>query len=513
MADITRGSTLDFGLRYLRDHGLSVVPCIHRKKSPCIPSWVNYQYHCPSLRAIEDWFSGENADRNIAIVTGTVSNLLVLDIDPKNGGDKTIEGLEIPRTPTVRTGGGGWHYYFDLPRGLGKIRNFVGLMPGVDIRADGGIVVAPPSVHESGRAYEWTVGPWECPFAPVPDWLLKRIKSRMEGTPASRKDPEGKGGAEAKGRNKRGWLKDVIFGVDQGLRNEAAAKLAGLFLQHRFEGDDLAAIMDLWNAQNKPPLDAKELTTVIESISKKEALGDAESDEPDIPGKMNFRISELTKVDMGAASIYHVRIWGRTIRMSPHDLIKFEQFKTAVMAATDNVPWIKSPRTAWPDYLHRIMHSGRFKRIEAPEVSSEFENQKALIREHLSSAASKDPKKLLAKNGVFEDGKHYYFVLGSLHENMGKASQRIGLNLLTDMLKKSLGAKFVSKRVQIPDDEDKIVKRWRVEKSALNPSDKHEEEDNTMDWGSSESSVVNAEAANDLQSNQQVSQDGSGTLP
>jgi Bifunctional DNA primase/polymerase, N-terminal/YspA, cpYpsA-related SLOG family len=91
----------------------------------------------------------------LAIRTGTVAGLAVVDIDPRNGG-RIDQALMAP-TAAVATGGGGWHLYYRHPGGplLGALPG----SPGVDVKADGGYVVAPPSVHPANRAtYRWAGG-------------------------------------------------------------------------------------------------------------------------------------------------------------------------------------------------------------------------------------------------------------------------------------------------------------------------------------------------------------------
>ncbi len=98
---------------------------------------------------------------NVGIATGIDSGLIVLDIDDKYGGSQSIIRLQetlgkLPLTMKVRTGNG-WHLYFRHPGG--RVRTTAGcLADGVDVRGDGGQVVAPPSRHKSGAGYEWTPG-------------------------------------------------------------------------------------------------------------------------------------------------------------------------------------------------------------------------------------------------------------------------------------------------------------------------------------------------------------------
>ena len=136
--------------------------------------WETYQWRAPREADLEAWFH-RWPESNIGVVTGTISGLVVLDIDPRNGGDDELSALEhrhgaLPPTPEVRTGGGGVHLYFSSPEH--PIATTI-LGPGIDLKADGGLVVVPPSVHASGNRYEWEPGaePDALPLADLPVWL------------------------------------------------------------------------------------------------------------------------------------------------------------------------------------------------------------------------------------------------------------------------------------------------------------------------------------------------------
>lgn len=112
---------------------------------------------------------------NIGVVTGWVSALVVLDVDPRHGGDERLAALEadhgpLPETVAVESGGGGRHLYFAHPPHLVPSRP---LAAGVDLKAEGGMVVAPPSRHVSGGHYRWSEGrsPGEHRLRPLPAWL------------------------------------------------------------------------------------------------------------------------------------------------------------------------------------------------------------------------------------------------------------------------------------------------------------------------------------------------------
>ena len=138
----------EYVLSYVKK-GWSLVPL--KGKVPTIKNWT----HLPPTT--EDQGKEYLAQGNVGIRTGEISGLVVLDVDPKHGGDESLERLnhDFSNVPMVRTGSGGRHYYFKYPpTGL---RNSTGALgPGLDIRGDGGQVVCPPSIHpETGNEYVW----------------------------------------------------------------------------------------------------------------------------------------------------------------------------------------------------------------------------------------------------------------------------------------------------------------------------------------------------------------------
>src|SRR5712692_5206036 len=101
-------------------------------------------------------------DANVGIRTGAVSGFVVLDVDPRHEGDDSLWELQgrhqrLPDTIMALTGGGGSHWLFAHPGQGVVIRNATSLggLPGLDVRGDGGYIVAPPSWHPNGRRYEW----------------------------------------------------------------------------------------------------------------------------------------------------------------------------------------------------------------------------------------------------------------------------------------------------------------------------------------------------------------------
>ena len=141
---------LKAALSYARQ-GWSVIPLEPRGKNPLV-KWKSFQTERADENQIKKWWT-DWPDANIGVVTGAISGMFVLDVDGEEG-QKSIEGRDLRATVTSRTGRGS-HYYFKIPEGR-KIENKVGILKGVDIRGEGGYVVVPPSIHSTGRTYEWT---------------------------------------------------------------------------------------------------------------------------------------------------------------------------------------------------------------------------------------------------------------------------------------------------------------------------------------------------------------------
>jgi len=137
------------------------------------------------LAIIRDWWK-RWPDANIGIATGADSGFFVIDRDPRNGANDTWPELEskhgkFPSTVQVLTGGGGVHDYLLHPGPGRYLRCKDGVLgAGIDIKADGGYVVAPPSLHRSGKRYAWELShfPGEIAVAAPPDWVFREIEQQ-----------------------------------------------------------------------------------------------------------------------------------------------------------------------------------------------------------------------------------------------------------------------------------------------------------------------------------------------
>ena len=214
-------NALRAALAYAECFGFAVLPCQPRGKTPLTEHGYKDAMRDPAQ--IREWWE-RWPEANVGIATGVISGVVVLDIDPRHGGDGTIVTLpaqygKLPETPTVLTGGRGIHLYLRHPgRVVPNSASQIG--QGIDVRGDGGYVIAPKSVHESGMCYLWEVSSRidETPLAELPAWLLKL----MTGAEAGRAP-----NAESKGPS--GAAPDLVQlagGVEEGDRDNQLFRLA-----------------------------------------------------------------------------------------------------------------------------------------------------------------------------------------------------------------------------------------------------------------------------------------------
>ncbi len=226
-------------------------------------------------------------DANIGLVTGSISGVVVLDVDPRHGANLTLEDLEaahqkLPETVESLSGGGGRHLFLQHP-GV-PIRNNAGttLGPGLDIRGDGGYVILPPSLHASGRRYEWEVSshPDDLAVAPMPPWLLARL-----GAPISPYIGQPSGTGER---------------IPQGQRNTTLTSLAGAMRRRGMsEAAILAALLEDNRRRCDPPLSPGEVRRIAASVSRyapaiiagRTEAGEAEARCPPLPDQA--RVDEI----------------------------------------------------------------------------------------------------------------------------------------------------------------------------------------------------------------------------
>jgi hypothetical protein len=164
--------------RAYAERGLHVFPLRPGRKDPC-PGSHGERDATTDAATIDRW-GRQWPDANVGIVPGA-SGLFVLDVDVRNFGHESLAVLPaLPDTATTCTGGGGWHYWFRRTQALDgrrcKTLHVDGVnVSGIDVKGVcSGYVVAPPSIHPSGRRYLWEASSRvdEIPIAEAPGWLV-----------------------------------------------------------------------------------------------------------------------------------------------------------------------------------------------------------------------------------------------------------------------------------------------------------------------------------------------------
>ncbi len=237
--------------------GWAVFPLRPRDKKP-YPNTNGKLDASQDVEEVVAWWSGRRAlpraegDKpaavagpaaNIGVATGAASGFFVLDVDGEQGVASLMKLARayqpLPQTVRQSTGKGG-HLLFAWPDGV-EPRNKAGNLgaapggerpyPGLDIRGEGGYIVAAPSVHPSGRLYAWAAGcsPFERTPAPAPRWLLQLAcppEPAAGPRPASRVAVARVGGEDAYGRAALQGACDAIAGAMPGTQNDTLHRRA-----------------------------------------------------------------------------------------------------------------------------------------------------------------------------------------------------------------------------------------------------------------------------------------------
>jgi len=236
----------------LAKKGLHVFPCQPRAKIPATTNGVKAATADPdTIRRL--WQPLPEA--NIAFATGEPSGIFILDVDGIDA-ETELRKLEaqhsaLPPTVEVITARGR-HIYFKMPDA--PIRNSAGkLGPGLDVRATGGYVLAPPSIHPTGRRYEWSV---DCAnaIADAPAWLVRIIAAPANGNGKSATPPSE-------------W-RDLIKGVSEGARDCSLTKLTGYLLRRHVDPFVTLELIRVFNATRcAPPLPDQDIERIVASVA------------------------------------------------------------------------------------------------------------------------------------------------------------------------------------------------------------------------------------------------------
>lgn len=207
-------------------------------------AWMEYMERKPSHATLKEWFGEEFYGANLAVITGEVSDILVVDCDGPTGIRNARELGNSTFTLTSRTGGGGLHQFYRVSGS--KVPTRIGALPKVDIKGERGYVVLPPSLHASGRQYSWRF--WtKAVHCDLRELELPPISTNTANA----------------------WYTELLDGVDQGGRSNAATKLIGRYLNMGLTQEETWWLLVSWNLRNRPPQPERELKATLKSMVRK----------------------------------------------------------------------------------------------------------------------------------------------------------------------------------------------------------------------------------------------------
>jgi hypothetical protein len=218
--------------------------CTSPGKHPLTPHGLNDG--SSDAGQVRQWWA-EWPQANIGVVCG--DNLVVLDIDPRNGGDGSLAALRTAHgdawlaTTTSATGSGGWHFLYRPPAGLKVNTGKHNLGPGIDVLAGNKGFIAPPSKNVNGE-YRWLTESGTP--APLPEWLVEEL------TPVAAPSVD---------------IPSAQAKIPAGQRNTWLTSRAGTMRRGGFSPGAIDAALQVENAGVcEPPLDAAEVSAIARSV-------------------------------------------------------------------------------------------------------------------------------------------------------------------------------------------------------------------------------------------------------
>jgi hypothetical protein len=259
--------------------GFRPIPVIAGTKKARV-KWKEYQERMPTEVEIRGWWTKRPED-NVAILTGSYIGVMVVDVDGEVGRASLRELVgDMPRTPTSLTGGGGRHYLLRHPEV--EVRNYVAVLPDVDVRTDGGYIVAWPSLHpDTRRPYEWDHAEGcglDVPLAEAPVALVELLRARTASRVAD--------------------APSQVGSIPEGQRNDALTKLAGRHLAHGWSPDaTLEALRGVNNTRCDPPLPDHEVKQIVQSIAGRDATRPQQRGRNRLKGAMQSGRAVIQRLD------------------------------------------------------------------------------------------------------------------------------------------------------------------------------------------------------------------------
>lgn len=237
-------------IEYLKQ-GFSVIPVLPGDKRPAC-EWKEFQERYAADEEVVEWWK-KWPDANVGVITGIISGISVIDVDGKIGlASIGNQPVKPPSTRVIKTPHG-WHLYYKY---RDDWHTGAGFLPGIDVRNDGGYVVAPPSQIEGVEYKVFRANE----IAEITLPLAALQAHSRNGTAPSATEPE---------QGRPTWVRDAISkGAAQHVRNDTATRLIGYFHSLGTPRDVIEVILSGFASKCDPPMDARELEATIESVTR-----------------------------------------------------------------------------------------------------------------------------------------------------------------------------------------------------------------------------------------------------
>ena len=231
-------------------NGLKVFPLKPKDKFPIYEG--GFKIATTDPYKIGSWWR-KTPNANIGIACGAMSGIFVVDLDVDenkgiNGYETLMDwqrtlGKELPDTANTITGRGGYHLLYRTTK---HIKSRVNILPGIDIRGDGGYIVAPPSIHPNGRPYEWEQSIDEYGIAEANETVFALLSSGDKVNAESFNVPNT---------------------IPSGARNDTIYKMACSLQAKSFSDEAIRSTIETENRNRcDPPLDSDEIEKILESV-------------------------------------------------------------------------------------------------------------------------------------------------------------------------------------------------------------------------------------------------------
>jgi len=243
---------LQAALAYAEKLGFSIIP-VGKDKKPLI-KWEDFQKRKATREEINKWWS-KWPDANIGIVTGMISNLCVIDIDTEEGKQAIQEFIpESLIMPVCTTPSGGQHLYFTCTDD--KLSNNARVVPGCDLRANGGYIIAPPSDNGDGKSYTFLEGlsPFEIAIPALPEKYLSFLASINTNTYSYKET-----------------VTHFVTLFQKGSRDNDLFHVANLLVRGGANKAEVSQVLEILARNCNPPFSPEEIAVKIDSALKRES--------------------------------------------------------------------------------------------------------------------------------------------------------------------------------------------------------------------------------------------------